>query len=73
MQISLVAHQAIQKDGNMNTKNTCKTCMWFDTTMGNASFHGYCVKNRDTLQALWVNIETVEDWFCADYLRRKDK
>jgi len=51
---------------------SCESCRHFDTSLGNFPEHGYCQNNKDTEQAVWVNIETVADWFCKDFKEIED-
>ncbi len=34
--------------------------------------YGICTKLRDTDQALWVNIEVDNDWYCKDFMEGRD-
>ena len=61
----------VQHDNNTRI-GACEYCVHFDTSLGNSPRHGYCSRLRDTEQALWVNIETVADWYCRDFERKSN-
>jgi hypothetical protein len=46
---------------------SCINCQWYKHRSDN---HGICTINRDTDQALWVNIEVDEDWYCKDFIEK---
>ena len=52
---------------------SCKTCKMFDQSAGNFTGHGYCMRQRDSLEGLWTHIEVTEDWFCSDFELKKEE